>query len=84
MDEPTFNIVQAANPRLFSAWSSPGHRPLAACPACGEDCSTTGITKLAYSFESCDCGTPEYVHLVEQIWHRSCFAAARGHLPVRG
>jgi hypothetical protein len=51
-----------------------GHRALRNCPRCGEDCSTIGITKTAYTFESCDCddSSAAHPHLVEQLWHRAC------------
>lgn len=44
------------------------------CPACRRDLLRVGITGLVYTHESCDCGEPEYTHLVEQLWHRECFA----------
>lgn len=52
------------------------HRALRNCPRCGEDCSTTSITKTAYTFESCDCdaSTATHSHLVEQLWHRTCIS----------
>lgn len=44
------------------------------CPTCRVDLSTTGLQQLVYTFEVCGCGNPEYDHLIEQLWHRSCFA----------
>lgn len=51
------------------------------CPRCGTNCSTVGLTRLAYTFETCECsgpheaGQPYYAHLVEQLWHRKCLGA---------
>lgn len=42
------------------------------CPGCEEDCSTTGIVHLAYTFRTCACGNPDFPHLVEQLWHLAC------------
>ncbi len=52
------------------------HRQAGECPMCYQDVTTIGITGLVYTFETCDCGTPEYDHLVEQLWHRECFRNA--------
>ena len=43
------------------------------CPVCGEDVSKIAIIKLVYTHAICECGTPEYPHLVEQLWHKGCF-----------
>lgn len=43
------------------------------CPVCGEDVSKIAITKLVYTHTTCECGTPEYRHLIEQLWHKWCF-----------
>ncbi len=54
------------------SWLSRGHRLLASCPGCGQaGLSTTGIDKIGYTYEVCECGTPEYPHMVEQLWHRT-------------
>jgi hypothetical protein len=42
------------------------------CQGCQVDCSRVALIKLAYVFRVCECGTPEYSHLIEQIWHRTC------------
>lgn len=42
------------------------------CPSCGENCRTVGIPHLAYTYEECDCGEPDFEHLIEQLWHRNC------------
>jgi hypothetical protein len=52
------------------SWLSPNHQLLETCPGCGQKLSTVGLHKLAYVFDVCECGTPEYPHLVEQLWHR--------------
>ena len=41
------------------------------CFLCGKDCSKVALTKLAYVFEPCNCGTPNYEHLVECLQHRN-------------
>lgn len=43
------------------------------CPVCGEDVSEIAIVKLVYTHEVCECGSPHYAHLVEQLWHKDCF-----------
>lgn len=43
------------------------------CPKCQEDLSRVALTKVVSTFESCDCGDPEFTHLVEQSWHKTCF-----------
>ena len=64
--EPTAEILK---------WLDHNHRTLRNCPTCGEDCATgVGITALAYYFITCECGEPEYPHLVEQLTHLSCLA----------
>jgi hypothetical protein len=52
------------------AWHTGSH---GVCPVCREELKTTAITKLAYTFEVCHCPDETYPHLVEQLWHRSCF-----------
>lgn len=54
------------------------------CPGCGTPSlnTTVGITRVAYTFEVCDCRDEEhtYDHLVEQLWHRDCLEGrASGH-----
>lgn len=56
------------------------HHPDAkVCPRCGDDVNAVGITKLLYTFEVCSCrnGLADYDHLVEQLWHRTCFLMDR-------
>jgi len=36
----------------------------------------TGLPRLVYTFETCQCPSSPYPHLMEQIWHRACLAAA--------
>lgn len=43
------------------------------CGPCDLDVTTTALTDLVFTFETCDCGMPEYAHLIEQLWHRDCF-----------
>lgn len=43
------------------------------CPPCGEDLSRTGLPALVYTFERCVCSAAPYAHLIEQLYHRTCF-----------
>jgi hypothetical protein len=54
-----------------SRWNHPGR---ARCPGveCGLILEAVALQHLAYVFETCQCGTPEYPHLIEQLWHRDC------------
>lgn len=54
----------------------PSHEHRRACGGCGNNIMRTGITRLAYTFESCSCDAANYVHLVETPWHRECLAEA--------
>ena len=47
------------------------------CPGCKKDLTATGLTYLVYEFVTCKCKKVSYAHLVEQLWHRSCFVAAK-------
>ena len=47
------------------------------CPGCNGDLSRRPIIELAYVFSACGCGDPEYVHLVEQMWHTVCLKGDR-------
>lgn len=61
---------------LLDRWSDATHREDASqCGVCGNDCATVALTDLCYSFEECDCNAWPYAHLVENLWHRECFAA---------
>lgn len=58
---------------LIVSWTGRNKHPAASvCAGCGEDCATTVITHLAYLHERCECGTPDYTHLVEVLWHTGC------------
>lgn len=60
--------------KFIFRWSSlDKHRDSALCPICKEDCKFIGITDIVYTFEPCNCGEPDYTHLVEQLWHKKCF-----------
>lgn len=57
----------------------PGHggRHLRAeCLLCEQDCSRVALVNLAYVFERCSCGVPEYEHLIERLAHRECMKGA--------
>lgn len=70
--ETVFRVVaavQRAVPPL--SWLNHQHQLLATCPGCGQaGLDTIGIHKLAHTYEVCECGTPDYPHMVEQLWHR--------------
>lgn len=51
------------------------HKRSTTCGGCGVDLMRTGLPALAYTFESCSCGSPNYTHLIERLWHRRCLAA---------
>lgn len=57
--------------RPESCWKN--HPSAGFCPVCKEDCKTIGIPSLLSTWETCECGKPEYPHLVEQLWHRDCY-----------
>lgn len=57
------------------SWLDRGHRHAEVCPGCQTRLSTVGLHKIAYVHDGCNCGTPEYTHLVEQLWHRKCLLA---------
>lgn len=42
------------------------------CPGCGNDTLRVALVSVAYVFDVCSCGDPDYDHLVEQLWHRPC------------
>lgn len=60
---------------LVSQWTH-DHPRRTVCPRCETDCCRTGLHKLVYTFETCDCDAAQYPHLMEQIWHRACLAKA--------
>jgi hypothetical protein len=61
---------------LVDTWRDGLHSPSRSiCPGCGAELARVGLTALAYTFEACTCGSPDYDHLVEQLWHRSCLRA---------
>lgn len=63
---------------LLEAWGLEGrHGSREVCPECGKDCSMVGLQKLMYSFEVCNCGEVPFLHLVEQLHHRSCLQGAK-------
>jgi hypothetical protein len=45
------------------------------CPTCS-DSTNVAITKIVYVFEPCECGDPEYTHLLEVLYHRACLVAS--------
>jgi hypothetical protein len=58
----------------FGRYEEQHHDRGRSCPGCGVDLMTTAITHLAYVYDVCACGTPDYAHLIEQLWHRDCLA----------
>jgi hypothetical protein len=53
-------------------WFNQGHPTLRTCLVCGRDCSSVALAEVVYTFERCSCFRVSYVHLVEQLWHRTC------------
>lgn len=75
-DEPITNgdeLLLALDNRLAAKCGPSSQRSRRLCPVCHAYLSTTGIHKLVYSFEQCDCSVVDYSHMVEQLWHRDCF-----------
>ena len=55
------------------------------CPGCNRDCATTGITRLAYTYERCSCDLADYEHIIETLWHIECLnkkAPERGVMEI--
>jgi hypothetical protein len=46
------------------------------CTVCGEDCSTTALVEIFYTFTVCQCDKAPYDHLVETLSHRKCVTGA--------
>ncbi len=64
--------VNAANPPTVEPLVSRQHRTKPdECRTCHQDIAGAALTSLAYVWETCECGAPEYPHLVEQPYHRS-------------
>ena len=85
MSDPGF-LVEPSGKVLFDFWEARhGHDSADACPGCDAPVTTAGITKLVYTYEVCDCGFPDFDHLVETLWHRACFSTAPcpGFTPFR-
>ncbi len=40
------------------------------CPTCGVELRRIGLVDVAYTYEPCSCPLADFVHLVEQLWHR--------------
>jgi hypothetical protein len=53
------------------AWHKHGEQTV--CPGCGASCMSTAMVQIVYAFRVCDCGDPDYAHLVEQLWHGACY-----------
>lgn len=64
------NVVPKLSDLLATIKSHPWQR---VCKVCGNDCSREVITKLIYTHEPCGCKAAPYRHLVENIYHASCF-----------
>ena len=58
---------------LLDKWDDMKRHRRGECPKCGGDVSTIAITKIVYTHAACACGVPEFVHLVEVLWHRACY-----------
>lgn len=60
--------------KLMELIRSPGHRQTA-CRRCGKDMGRVGIPDIVYTFEICKCSVATFAHLIETLWHRSCFVS---------
>ena len=58
---------------LMSLYTWPFHPQAAICPVCHKDCKHQPLTILLYVFEECRCQDRPSPHLVEQLYHRSCY-----------
>lgn len=80
MSTPSSSSVRTAEDALLGAVlrrrleNRGGHKRSSTCGGCGENLMRTGLPALAYTFESCTCGSHEYSHLIERLWHRDCLA----------
>lgn len=63
--------------QLIQSWRHNGHQRSRSCPTCLGAVLTIGVTKIVYVFEVCKCGNPDFDHLVEVLYHRSCLEATR-------
>jgi len=61
--------------QLLKSYDS-GHAFASLCPGCKKNLNQTGVTHLIHEFVVCDCKKLHYKHLVDQLWHRSCFISA--------
>lgn len=57
---------------LILSWDR-RHRIATVCPRCADPVMTVAMVNLVYTHEVCSCGTPNYAHLVETLYHRACF-----------
>lgn len=73
MTDRTLPIANGTD--LALSWPR-SHRYDRRCPECGVDASREALVRLAYTFEVCSCGQPEYEHLVERLHHRACLGLA--------
>lgn len=53
-----------------------GHEISPICPGCKEDISGVALTNLVYTFQACKCKKYPYTHLIETLWHQTCFQKA--------
>ena len=60
-------------------WMSEDHKQAGVCPGCKLNVINTAVVKLVYKPTECNCEKVEYTHLVDQLWHETCFIAA--HAP---
>ncbi len=49
------------------------------CPRCRALLQRAALVDLVYVFDRCTCDAAAYDHLVEQLWHRICFAEGADH-----
>jgi hypothetical protein len=79
MSEPITNdtFASTAMPWLRNRHDHPAW--FGRCPRCDTVLDRgVAMVDLAYVFDECSCEAATYVHLVEQLWHRTCHAAEAG------
>jgi SOS-response transcriptional repressor LexA len=72
--------LETALRRIGLTYLDTAHKAARYGPPCGQDMAVIGLPSILYTYETCSCGTPEYDHLIEQLWHRGCFVDSGNHI----
>ncbi len=54
-----------------------GHLARCECRGCDEPLARVALTKLVYSFCTCNCDRAPFDHLAEVAWHIKCFCVEK-------